>query len=253
MRVPARSPVMARVLEAFIGGAAGAGVGGTTGALSYKTKTPTEWTDERGDVQARKLTKEEKADRRENFMQGALIGMGIGASGANVGSILRRFSASRGEAAQLGTTTKQYVGSLQNYMKGLEQVEAIRRLPVGPAMRRGLQNDLLRRQPSLRIVKPDEIVNAQRLEAARTLLGQREQKIRDLLSVAQANRDRSLFGGLRQAGGSRLSTTPQFTPMSHQGLVEQELFGGHEAAKRTLMGNPEGYYRDLVEKMVRGR
>jgi hypothetical protein len=247
MRVPARSPVMARVLEAFIGGATGAGVGGTAGALSYKTKAPTEWTDERGDVQARKLTKEEKADRRENFMQGALIGMGIGATGANVGSILRRFSAARGEAAQLGATTKQYVGPLQDYARKLQIHSAVE------SSHRGLADALRGRQPSLRVVKPDEIVSAQRLEAARTLLGQREQKIRDLLSVAQANRERSLFGGLRQVGGSRLSTGPQFTPMSHQGLIEQDLFGGHEAAKRTLMGNPEGYYREMVEKMVRGR
>jgi len=236
-----KSRASARTLEALIGSSIGAGAGAAGGALSYSPSSPLEWMDEHGEVQSRPLTEKEKSSKGGRARKAALMGAAAGAGGAlGLSRVLRslRTSAER-SALKSGDLTKRYVGPLEDY-----------------AM------DLTRRSPRQALLFPPKGAkpgDADRLLIAQDILKKRNSRIKELLSVAEQERNKAVFGGLKKHPGAKKGERV-FSPSTHEGQIMHKIFGGPKAMTAFNKGpasgpfqgrGMRGSYEDLIERLYR--
>lgn len=91
-------PAAARALEFLIGAAPGATAGGATGAATYEPEDEQFWRDHTGQVQGRRLTRDERKQRLRRILAGAALGAAVGGGGTVAGgrgreTLLRRYDA----------------------------------------------------------------------------------------------------------------------------------------------------------------
>ena len=234
----------ARTLEALIGTSLGAGVGAITGATTYAPSRPVEWVDDYGEVQSRRLTSRERELRTSRAGKGALAGVAMGAGGALGLSRVLRSLRSAAERSAVGTTKGIYAGPLKEYLAVLKKRNPVQGLL--PYNNRARARD------------------ARRIAVAEDLLSERTKRIEDLVGVAKAERDRSLFGGFKKHPLPRAKGKKRefvFSPQTHEGQIMHDIFGGPKGLARARRGPDRGEfagrglrgtYEELIEQLTRG-
>jgi hypothetical protein len=175
----------------------------------------------------------------------------MGAGGAlGLSRVLRSLRTSAEKAALKGTT-QEYVGPLRDYVKALRgRNPNQRRLPYDSGSKK---------------------LDGRRIAAAEDMLNKRVGRIQELLGVAKAERNRSLFGGMKKykypdgvlknlsKPGAR--NTWLSSPSTHQGQVMFDLFGGPRGLSKAMEGpgrgefagrGLRGTYEELIEQLTRG-
>ena len=183
--------VGARAIEALVGGGLGGASLGAIGALTHKTKVPTEWLGDDDKVHARSLTKRERQERKKRVQELALIGMGLGAAGGLTSSGVRRALIKSEEAELLPKVIEERLSGLRKIVKERVRDADSSSFLTGTAERE--RRALL-------------------AEKAKNLLSDQEKQIANLAGAAASERSGSAWGGLRLRGSGN-------TPVPHESLT----------------------------------
>lgn len=222
----------ARTIEAL----AGASLGGLSlagvGALTHKTKTPTEWLGDDDKVHARKLTKQEKLDRNKRIRNFAALGLGLGASGSVLSSAARRAILSSAEKGLLPKVVDERLSGLKKIVQDRTREAEKASIFTGTA------------EKERRVL---------RAEKARKLLSEQERKISDLASAASIARSETPWGGIRLRGGGK--TQVPHEKLTLEGQVERYYRDLQKEQNLPPMISPydrgaigEEFFKKLLEK-----
>lgn len=182
---PSFSPTTARAIEAIIGGGLGASAGALVGRKVAPVDSPTEWVDEQGLIQSRKLSQSERLARRRSTEIGAAIGGLLGGGAGPGASVLRQYLISKSERAAIPAMKAKYLSRMEmaaererGRLEGAKEQIAHRSAAGNPNV------DLIAGQPS-----------EANLERILRTLREQSAKIEELATTAEQERSRRLFGG----------------------------------------------------------
>lgn len=232
------TPTEARAIEALVGGAAGAALGGGAGAVSYQPKDPKIWLDEDGRIQDRQLTPVERGQRKDRTTRAALIGALLGAGGGVGGSALRRANITDKEARSVQNLVDLHLTGLRTHQQDLaKELEA-----VEEAKKR-------------RVFRPGGKLR-KRLRAATDLLSHEEQTLKGLAGEAAKNRDAAPFGGILhdyKPGPKGKTDRVPSRGRTHEGMITGHYEKLKETYKTPGFMDPSGVlgealYKDLLGK-----
>tara|TARA_R110002126_G_scaffold43113_2_gene123811 strand:+ start:873 stop:1610 length:738 start_codon:yes stop_codon:yes gene_type:complete len=193
----------ARGLETLVGAGFGSGAGALAGRLSYSPDGPTEWQDEEGHVRSRRLSDEERQDRRRRTSQGALVGAGLGSAVSLGGSAFRRAGISKAERSASAGVGETYLSPLRGIIK--KDQTSYDRLARTPAGHGGRAAGQLKK----------------RIDSAVRLLGKQEKEVSSLLGTASSKMSAKPYGG--RTWSMRNGEKVPFYEGSHQTLVSEHF------------------------------
>jgi hypothetical protein len=171
------------------------------------------------------------------------MGVAAGAGGAlGLSRVLRSLrTAAERKALKDGHVIRQYMGPLEEYAA-----------------------DLARRSPKqMQLFRPTggRPGDVERVRLAQDLIKKRTAKFKELLAVAEKERNKSLFGGVKTHRAPKdLATKRVFSPQTHEGQIMNRVFGGPKSMEAFNRGptsgpfkgrNMRGSYEDLIERLYR--